>query len=209
MPFTPAAGVVSIDVSLRPDELVGAWRAESRRLFLSTREPIRSQQRVAARIGVAGRGVAVTITGRVASASRVEDHLRVELVPDDMRLRALERLVAIARGEPVEHQPRSPRLLATLPAVVHGPAGPTYMTTFSISENGCGLAWSGPAPAAVGAPLDVRLGAGSRAITFRSVVCWTARSGSTSTVGVRFVAGARHAWALMLDEARRLGALPA
>lgn len=209
MQASATAGVFSMEVRLRPDELVAAWRPDSRRLVLHTREPLRAKQRVAARITAVDRGVAATITGRVASASRHENTHRIELVPDEMRLRALERLLAVARGEAVAYQPRVPRLLATIPAVVQGPAGPTYMTTFSVSENGCGLAWSGSDPAAVGARLDLRLGAGSRTVTFRGVVCWTARSGSTPTVGVRFVAGAKDAWAMMLGEARRSGAPPA
>jgi len=209
MPPFPIAGVFSIEVRLHPDELVAAWRTDSRRLVLQTPEPLRVQQRVAARITAVDRGVAATITGRVASTSRHEHVHRIELVPDDMRLRALERLLAVARGEAVHYQTRAPRLLATMPAVVHGSAGPNYMTTFSVSENGCGLAWSGPAPAAIGTELDIRLGAGSRAVTFRSVVCWTARSGSTATVGVRFAQGARGSWAMMLSEAKRSGAPPA
>ncbi len=203
------AGVFSMEVRLRPDELVAAWRPDARRLVLQTREPLRAKQRIAARITAIDRGVAATITGRVASAARQEHLHRIEVVPDEMRLRALERLLAVARGEPVVHQPRVPRLLVTIPAVVHGPAGPTYMTTFSVSENGCGLAWSGAAPAAVGAKLDIRFGAGSRTVTFRGVVCWTARAGSTPTVGVRFVVGPKDTWATMLEEARRSGALPA
>jgi len=209
MPPSPSAGVFSIDLALRPDELVAAWRADSRRLVLQTSEPVRVQQRVAARITALGRGVAATITGRVASASRHENVHRIELAPDDIRLRALERLLAVARGEAVKYQPRIPRILATIPAVVHGPAGPTYMNTFSVSENGCGLAWSGPVPAVMGAELDIRLGAGTRAVTFRSVVCWIARSGSTATVGVRFANGAKTGWAMMLREARQSGAPPA
>ncbi len=209
MPSSPSEGVISIDVALRPDELVGAWRTDSRRLVLQTRQPLRVRQRVAARITAVGRGVAATITGRVASATSHDDVHRIELVPDDMRLRALERLLAVARGEAIQYQARVPRLLATIPAVVHGPAGPIYMTTFSVSENGCGLAWSGPVPAAVGANLDIRLGAGTQSVTFRGVVCWTARSGSTAMVGVRFVTGARNAWAMMLTQAKRSGAPPA
>jgi hypothetical protein len=204
-----SAGVISIDVLLGPEALLAAWRAEARRLVLETSEAARVQQRVAARITVRGRGVAATITGRVASARRDRGACLLELAPDETRLRALEQLVAVARGAPVSYQPRVPRLLATIPAVVHGPSGPTYMTTFSVSENGCGLAWSGPAPAAVGAELDVRLGAGSRSVTFRSVVCWTARSGSTTTAGVRFLEGARNVWASMLGDAERSGAPPA
>jgi hypothetical protein len=198
-----------MDVRLRPDDLVVAWRADSRRLVLPTRGSLRTQQRVAARITVLDRGVAATITGRVASASRQENVHRIELAPDELRLRALERLLAIARGAMIEYRPRVPRYLVTIPAVVHGPAGPTYMTTISVSEGGCGLAWSGPVPATLGARLDIRLGAGSRAVMFRSVVCWTARSGNTSTAGVRFVAGAKDAWAMLLGEAQRSGAPPA
>jgi hypothetical protein len=209
MPQSPSEGVVSIDVSLRPDELVGAWRAYSRRLVLQTRQPLRVRQRVAARITAVGCGVAATITGRVASSSSHDEVHRIELVPDEMRVRALERLLAVARGEAVEYQPRAPRLLATIPAVVHGPAGPTYMTTFSVSENGCGLAWSGPVPAAIGAKLDIRLGVGSRTVTVSTVVCWTARSGNRTTVGVRFVAAAKAPWAAMLTQAKLSGAPPA
>lgn len=205
MPPTPHAGVVPVDIPLRPDELIGAWRPDSRRLLLSTREPLRLQQRVAARISAVGLGVAATITGRVVSACRDGSHFRIELVPDDTRVRAMERLLAIARGEAVDYQTRVPRFLATMPAVVYGPGGPTYMTTFSVSEKGCGLTWSGSVPA-VGVPVDVRFGAGNRAAAFRSVVCWTAQSGRTATVGVRFVAGAKDAWAMMVADVKRSGA---
>jgi hypothetical protein len=202
------AGVVRVDVPLRPDELVAAWRPDSRRLLLPAREPLRLQQRVAARISAVGLGVAATIAGRVVSASRHGNLHRIELVPDDIHVRAVERLLSIAGGTPVAYQPRAPRFLASMPAVVYGPAGPTYMTTFSVSKNGCGLAWSGQVPA-VGVPMDVRLGAGSRAATLRSVVCWTARSGRTATVGLRFVAGPQGAWAMLLSEVKTSGAPPA
>jgi hypothetical protein len=129
-------------------------------------------------------------------------------VPDETRVRAVEGLVAAARGEPVQYQTRIPRFLAAMPAVVNGPGGPTYMTTFSVSEKGCGLAWSGPVPA-VGVPMDVRLGAGRQVASFRSVVCWTAHSGRTATVGMRFVEGARNAWAMMLTDVMLSGAPPA
>lgn len=204
---TPHAGVIAVDVPFRPDELVAAWRPESRRLVLPSRESLRLQQRVAARISV-GPGTAATITGRVASASRHGSLYRIELVPDDIRLRALERLLSIARGLAVQYQPRAPRFLATMPAVVHGPLERTYMNTFSVSEKGCGLAWSGPVPA-VGVPVDVRLGAGSRAAIFQSVVCWTAQAGRTPTVGLRFLSGPTNAWAMMLSDVKRSGAPPA
>ena len=205
MSATSPPGVVPVHVSLEPDELVGAWRPESRRFLLATREPLRLQQRVAARITAVGLGVSATITGRVASASRHGNLYRIELVPDEARLRAVERLLAVARGQPVDYKPRAPRFLATMPAVVYGAGGPTYMTTFSVSEKGCGLVWSGSIPQ-IGAPLDVRLGAGNRAVAFHAVVCWAAQSGRSATVGVRFVAGAASAWSTMITDVKRSGA---
>jgi hypothetical protein len=184
---------------------VAAWRPDTRRLQLVTTEPLRLEQRVAARITAIGSGVSATITGRVVSTSRHGTQHRVELLPDEMRMRAMERLLAAARGERVAYDTRAPRFLATMPAVVYGPAGPTYMTTFSVSEAGCGLAWSGPLPA-VGLPMDVRLGAGNRVAIFRSVVCWTQSSGRSANVGVRFVAGAKTAWTTMLTDVRSSGA---
>jgi hypothetical protein len=208
MPTAAQPGVVAVEALLSADELVAAWRRDTRRLVLPARDPLRVHQRIAARIIVAGTGAAATITGRVVSSSREETRHRIELVPDETRVAALERLVALARGEVVEHVPRIPRFLVTMPAVVHGPAGPTYMTTFSVSENGCGLAWSGPVPE-VGAPVDIRLGAGQGAARLRGIVCWTNRSGRAAMVGVRFLSGARHAWAMTLAELERAGALPA
>jgi hypothetical protein len=205
MPPVVDARVIPVEVPLRPDELVAAWRPDSRSVLLPTDEPLRLQQRVAARISAVGLGAAATITGRVVSASRHGARYRIELVPDDTRMRAMERLLAIARGERAEYQARAPRFLVTLPAVVYGHGAPTYMTTFSVSERGCGLAWTGPVPG-VGLPVDVRLGAGNRAAAFRSEICWTARSGRTATVGVRFVEGAKNAWAMMLADVKHSGA---
>jgi hypothetical protein len=205
MPPSPNASVVSIDVNLRPDELVGAWRADSRHLMIPSRQPLKLQQRVAARITAVGLGVAATITGRVVSASPQGSQYRVEIVPDETRVRAVEKLLAIARGEPVDFRRRAPRFLATMPAVVCGAVGPTYMTTATVSENGCGLVWTGPLPA-IGVPLEIRVGAGSRAVVFHGVVCSTAQMGRTTAVGVRFVNGHRNAWAMMLTDVKMSGA---
>ncbi|HET8540326.1 MAG TPA: PilZ domain-containing protein [Anaeromyxobacter sp.] len=204
MPSLNRGGAVLFDVSLGRDELAKAWQPDTRRLVLTAPEPIRAQQRIAARITAAGMGVTATITGRVVSA-RTEGTLhRIELAPDETRLPAVERLVAIARGKTIDRPTRTPRFLAAVPVVVFGPAGPTYMTTFSISPKGCGLAWSGPVPA-VGARVDVRL-PGNRAASLGSVVCWTGRSGHTAMVGLRFVSGALGAWSTMVDEVQRSGA---
>lgn len=205
MPPDSITGWARVDADLRPHELAAAWRPERGRLVLDVDRPLKLQQRVVSRLTLVGLGVAGTITGRVASSSRHGEGHRVELVPDELRVPALQKLAAIARGEPVEYQNREPRFLASLPAVVNGPGGQTYRTTFSISAKGCGLAWSGPVPA-VGEPLQVRLGAGSRAASFRGVVCWTAQAGRVPTVGVRFLEGPRGVWASMLTDVEGSGA---
>ena len=83
---------------------------------------------------------------------------------------------------------RPPRYRLSLPAVVTLPSGSTFMTTFSVSRGGCGLAWIGPAPR-LGDTYFVRLGAGRGAATLRAMVCWTRSSGRHLRVGVRFVGG--------------------
>ena len=210
MPPPPAnPGAVHVDLTVGPAELLAGWRAGSRRLALTTTEPLRREQRVAARIAIAGTRVAVTITGRVATATARDGRTSIELVPDETRVRAVERLAEVARGASVAYPPRAPRYLASLPVIVAQAAGsPMYVNTFSVSERGCGLAWSGPAPA-VGASLELRIGAGRQTAMFRGVVAWTSQSGRAATVGVRFVAGATAAWATMFQEVRRSGAPPA
>ncbi len=203
---SPHAPLVSVDIPVRLHDLVGAWRPELRRLTLPTHAALRLQQRIAARVSAIGSGIAATITGRVVSTRRDGNLHRIEIVPDEARVRAVERLVEVARGREVVYPARAPRFLATLPAVVaHARVPPTYMTTFSVSENGCGLLWSGAVPV-VGAPIELRLGASRFAAILRAVVCWTGQSGHAPTVGVRFVDGARSGWAMILADVKRSGA---
>jgi len=206
MPPPSTAGVIAVDVPLRPEELRAAWQPAARRLSLALREPLQSKAKVALRISVAGLGVAATITGRVTGARRQPPAWSVEVAPDEGRMRALERLVAVAGGERVAYRPRAPRYLAAIPAIVYGPHGPTFMTTVSVSENGCGLSWSGPMPE-VGVPLELRLGAGSLAAKLCGEVCFAAPA--ERTLGVRFEAGERSAWSRIFAEVRRSGAPPA
>jgi hypothetical protein len=209
MPSPSNTGLV-VDVALRPHELVAAWRPDSRRVLLPLRDPVVRNQRVQARIGLTGLRAGATITGRVVSVLRQPGVYLVELAPDDTRVEALQHLVAVASGAPVDYsQARAPRLLAEVPAVVYGLQGPTYMKTFAVSRGGCGLAWSGPVPA-VGTPMEIRLGAGRDVAKFCAEVRWAAAPrGRSPAVGVLFAAGERDAWARMLDGLKRAGAPPA
>lgn len=204
----PGTGSVALDLAVRPYELLAAWRPANRTLLLVVRQPVQKRQRVQARIGLLGLGVAATITGRASAVRAHPVGFELELEPDDTRLRAIERLVEVAGGARVSYQQRAPRLLATVPAVVFGTGGPTYMSTFSVSTNGCGLSWSGPMPD-LGSPLEIRLGAGSQTASFCGEVCWTAPAGRAPTVGLRFAAGDARTWAKILADLHRTGAPPA
>jgi hypothetical protein len=205
---TSTPGTVELDLVLRPYELIAAWRPASRTLSLVVREPVAKRQRVHARISILGTGVAATITGRATSVRPHPVGVEADVEPDDVRLRAMERLVAIAGGERVAYQPRAPRLLASVPAVVESLRGPMLMSTFSVSTDGCGLAWSGPIPD-IGSPMEIRLGAGKVVASFCGEVCWTAPSGRAPTVGLQFAAGDRRTWARILADLQRAGAPPA
>jgi hypothetical protein len=207
MPPPPRADVPSLSLELRPEELLAAWRAG--KLHATTRDPVRRDQRVVAHVALVGTNVTVTVAGRLTSAVARDGQVRFELTPDETRVRAVERLVEIARGAVVAYPPRAPRYLAAVPAMVAAPGGGLlYMNTFSVSERGCGLAWSGPVPV-VGAPMELRLGAGKQVASVRGVVCWTARSGRAATVGLKFIAGHTAAWSTMFQDVRRSGAPPA
>jgi hypothetical protein len=196
------AGVLVLDYALRPYELLSGWRPAARTLTLPAHQPALKGQRVHARISVLGLGVATTITGRASTVRPVD--LELELDPDETRVRALERLVEVAGGARGAYQPRAPRYRTSMPAVVYGLSGPTFMTTLTVSENGCGLAWTGSTPD-IGVPLEIRLGAGRRVANFCGEVCWTAPTGRPPAVGVQFAAGDRVTWTHILDELERVG----
>jgi hypothetical protein len=187
---------------------MAAWRPASRRLVVVVREPVQERQPVQARISVLGLGVGATILGTAVSASPHPVGVELELEPDELRMRTLERLVEVAAGARVDYQRRAPRLLAEVPAVVSHGDRALRTTTFAVSDNGCGLAWSEPMPA-VGTPLEIHLGTGSQVASFCGEVCWTSPFGRAPTLGLRFAAGDRQTWGFILAELKRAGAPPA
>jgi hypothetical protein len=207
MPGFSTTGALTLDLALRPYELVAAWRPASRNLVLVVAEPVRVRQPVQARISVLGLGVGATILGRAAKASPHPFGVELELEPDPLRARTLERLVEVAAGARVAYQTRAPRYLAEVPAVVVGRED-TRLTTFAVSENGCGLSWSGPMPG-VGTPLEIHLGSGDRVASFCGEVCWTSPPDRPATIGLRFAGGDRRTWRLIIEGLKSAGAPPA
>ena len=74
----------------------------------------------------------------------------------------------------------------------------TYMTTFSLSKGGCGLAWSGPRPK-LGTVVNVRLVGGKTAASLRAMICWVNVLNRAIRVGVRFVSGEDAKLSLLLS----------
>lgn len=208
MASPPRSALLAVDLALRPYELLAMWRPASRRVALVVQDEVREGQPVQARIGVLGTGCAATILGRAASVRPHPVGLEVEVEPDGLRTNALLRLVDVASGARVGQDRRAPRLLAEVPAVVAREGRAVRTTTFAVSDNGCGVAWSEPFPR-VGAPVEVQLGGGALVAHFFAEVCWTASTGAAPSAGLRFTSGDRETWAELLASLRRAGAPPA
>lgn len=208
MSTTSFASALTLDLALRPYELVAAWRPESRNLVLVVRDQVAPRQPVQARITVLGAGVGATILGHAARTAPHPFGVELELAPDALRARTLERLVEVATGARVAYRTRAPRYLAELPAVVHRMNGAKRVTTFAVSEGGCGVAWGGAMPT-VGTPLEIQLAAGQQVASFCAEVCWTAPDGAVPTLGLRFAAGDHAVWSRIIGDLKRAGAPPA
>jgi hypothetical protein len=199
--------MLAIDTLLQPSELLASWRSKTGRLFLSTTEQPVLRERVAARIRLGGRRQSATVQGRVVSIGRGRALHRVELAPDAESLRAVQLLLAAARGESVPYFERAPRFLLRRPVVVASPDWQLLMTTRSISELGCSLEWAGPTPT-VGEQLSVRLGPSWRDAEVSAMVRWVSPAARAAAAGLSVLLGpaARFAWAGLLLEAVQSGA---
>lgn len=199
--------MLAIDTLLQPSELLASWRSQTGRLFLSTTEKPVLRERVAARIRLGGRRQSATVQGSVVSIGHGRVLHRVEVAPDLESLRAVQLLLAAARGESIPYFARAPRYLVHRPVVVTGPDWQLLMTTRSISELGCSLDWSGPTPE-IGEALTVKLGASWRDAEVAGVVRWASPAARAAAAGLSVLLGpaARFAWAAILLEAVQSGA---
>jgi hypothetical protein len=196
---TPA--VPPAELSVDAVKLSSSWVGEKGRLVLSADAPATSGQRaVVSVIGVAG--AALTVSGEVVGARSADAGFVLEVEPDEEGRALVARILGFLEGGGERPRARAPRHRLTLPAVVSTHSGSTYMTTFSVSRGGCGLAWSGPAPR-LGDMLWVRLGSGVGAAALRGMVCWARDDGNGQRVGIRFVGGKDAELSTLLAKARR------
>lgn len=198
--------VAAVDLPLRPEGLLAAWRAAERVLSLHLAPTPSLPVRLEARIAVVGLGAAATITGRVVKARRSDARLVIEVSPDATRMMALDHLLKVAASRtPVVYPPREERTLVTAPAVVLARSGPTFMFTVDVSRRGCALAWTAPLPLP-GDRVGIRLGArnGDAAVVGR--VRWVRPTGRAAVVGVHLEDGALDAWAGLHARLRASGA---
>jgi hypothetical protein len=193
---------------LEPAQMLSAWEPRTQRLRLPGPIARRPGTRAELRIEIAGIQVLASVAGTVTAVHHGEDEDDgFELAPDAESLRAVGMLVAAAKGEPVKFARRPPRYVVRLPATVSFPDSRRVLaTTESVSEGGCGLAWSGRPPE-VGQALRVRLEGGPRPAENLGTVCWSSVAPHATLTGVQFVgAHAPQAWLALVATLARGGA---
>jgi hypothetical protein len=205
VPGAPPPAAALERLHLAAGDLAACWRQGEGLLALAAPAPVAAGARVAVRLTGAGEPVELGGTARTVTPARGTYAVEVAVDGDGQAL--LARIEAALRGAGPLPRPRARRWRVMLPAVVIGPHGAAYMTAYSLSEGGCGLAWSGPLPR-LGAGLMVRLGTGPRAVSVRGMTCWVREAPKGPRVGVRFLGATGGAVGLpaLLAEARRDGA---
>jgi hypothetical protein len=193
------------EVQFTPSGLVEAWRPRTAHLLFEAPASPRLGARCAARLRLEGTGLGATVLGQVGSVLHTNQGHRVEFAPDPSGQKAIRLLVDAAEGRAVRFHQRAPRLAARLPAVLRS-HGLRYMQTLSVSDEGCGLRWSG-VPPEPGEAVALRLGAGPLATTVEGLVRWVATAGSQAAVGVAFAAGQSPiGWLRWLEQLQEAGA---
>jgi len=193
---------------LEPAEVLAAWDPRAQRLRCPGPTTRRPGARAEVRIEIAGSHVLANVAGTIAAVYQDEDEGdSFDLAPDAESLRAVGMLLAAARGEPVKFAPRPPRYVVRLPATVSFPdARRVLATTESVSEGGCGLAWSGRPPE-VGQALRVRLEGAPRPAENQGTVCWSSPAPHGVLTGVQFSgAHAPQAWLQLVAALAKSGA---
>jgi hypothetical protein len=187
------------EIPVEAEQLPLAWRAASGHLVVTVKRPIRTGRRAAVKVSGPG-SVMAPLAGAITDVQPLGSEFSVEIKVDESQRAALKRILKSLQTGVDLPRARASRYRLTLPAIVSSQRGSTYMTTFSLSRGGCGLAWSG-APPELESILQVRLGSGKTSAMLRAKVCWVEGRAGRQTVGVRFVAGQEAALMALITEA--------
>ncbi len=196
-----AAPVPPVALTLEASRLPSAWKAGEGCLLLAARAPAEREQRAVVSVTGIGDG-ALAVGGEVVGVRIVASGLEIAVEPDEEGRALVARILGWLEAGGERPRARAPRHRVAIPATVSSRSGNTYMTTFSLSRGGCGLAWSGPFPR-LGDVLWVRLGSAAGGVAMRGMVCWTKGEGDGRRVGIRFVGGQDSELAALLAKARR------
>jgi len=187
------------EIPVEAEQLPLAWRAASGHLVVTVKKPIGRGRRAAVKVSGPG-SVMAPLTGAITDVQPLGSEFSVEIKVDEYQRSALKRILKSLQTGVDLPKARASRYRLTLPAVVSSQKGSTYMTTFSVSRGGCGLAWSG-APPEIDSVLQVRLGSGKASAMLRARVCWVQEHAGRQMVGVRFMAGQEAALMAIIAEA--------
>ena len=181
--------------------LLAAWRAEESRLLVPAAAAATAGRRVSLEV-IGVNDDPLSVSGVVSTARRTQAGWELAVDVDEEGRALVARVLRWLEGGGERPRARAPRLQVSLPVVVSGSSGATYMMAYSLSRGGCGLAWSGPAPR-LGDALWVRLGSGARAVSMRGMVCWTRDGQGGRRVGLRFVGGQQPELSELLARVKR------
>jgi hypothetical protein len=174
-----------IVLTLQPSEWRSAWRLDTGHIVLLAPSAVRPRDLVEVAVPLGEGDETGTLLGTVVSTRRQGSQHLIEVAPEQESFRLASLAAAAARGVPVALRKRAPRQRLKLPVVVAGLLQGSYMNTTSVSAGGCAIRWAGPLPA-VGSPVGLRFGVGSRVVCLQGVVRWAKNRASGPAVGVEF-----------------------
>lgn len=192
-------------------EFLDGWDAGASTLFVPALADSRAGAQAAVRVTIRGTGIAATVTGTVVAVRRAGSRALapgVVLALDGAGPWAARYLAEVARGRPVDFNEREPRYAFEWPLTITREASGRFeSTTVNVSESGCCVRWSGPAPA-VGETVRLRSGPSLLGATLEATVCWVGGPGAPDSAGLRLRTAGRggKAWRSLVEEAARSGA---
>ena len=150
-------------VEVPAEEFLAGWDVAASRLFVSAAALLdaRAGMTAAVRIGIRRTGIAATVLGTVMAVRRAGSRALpagVSLALDGNGAAAARYLALVAQGRPVDFNDREPRYAVERPVVIAPEDARAFASpTVNVSESGCCVRWTGPAPRVVGPGLGTEI----------------------------------------------------